>query len=260
MIAKLGGREYSDKVIDFANAWDEEYFEGSIMFGQMDNRNTIEEKIVIRKLTKEGIIDIYSTYSVRHFPADERKPVSSVERMADEGIYIGYGLYLSETGDVVCGGGSSLQQPHGPLLGYALFTVLPEQKICLLDYFAVMEDYRSHGVGSLFLQHMRESSVPYGGFLIESEDPDYAQGGEELAIRRKRLDFYGKNGAISTGIKANVFGVPYCLLFFPLKDAGLPDTQTLCQYFSNIYRRMVSPYHYETNIHIYPPSGPEFCD
>lgn len=220
-------------------------------------KSTVEEKIVIQKLTKEEILDIYSTHSVRHFPADERKPISSIERMAGEGVYVGYGLYSPGQGIGASKEGSSLPPSDRQLLGYAFFTVLPEQQICLLDYFAVMEDYRSHGVGSLFLQHMKASSTPYQGFLIESEDPAYAHGEEELAIRRKRLDFYGKNGAISTGIKATVFGVPYCLLFFPLQNVILPDTQTLCHYFSNIYRKMVSPHHYETNVHIYPPEEME---
>ena len=133
------------------------------------------------------------------------------------------------------------------------------QTLYELDYFAIMEDYRSLGLGSLFLQHMKASAAPYQGFLIESEDPDHANGESELSIRRKRLDFYGKNGALPTGIKATVFGVPYRLLFFPLQDAHLPDVETLCQHFSNIYQRMVSPHHYEANVHIYTHSGTYVC-
>ena len=62
----------------------------------MSIQNMDTDKIAIAKLTKEEIIAIYSTHSVRHFPADERKPVSSIERMASEGIYTGYGLYSSK--------------------------------------------------------------------------------------------------------------------------------------------------------------------
>ena len=217
----------------------------------MSIQNMDTDKIAIAKLTKEEIIAIYSTHSVRHFPADERKPVSSIERMASEGIYTGYGLYSSKYPDEA-GKQMASSELGRNLLGYAFFTVLPEQQTCLLDYFAVMENYRSHGIGSLFLQHMKSSPAPYNGFLIESEDPDYAKGEAELSIRRKRLDFYEKNGALPTGIKATVFGVPYCLLFFPLQGANLPDKETLCQHFSNIYRRMVAPCHYETNVHIFP--------
>ncbi len=223
------------------------------------NEHIFKKGFSIQKLTKETLIDIYSTHSVRHFPANERKPIASIERMIDEGVYIGYGLYSPGPGDGGCWKGSSLLLSDMQLLGYAFFTVPPGQQICLLDYFAIMEDYRSLGLGSLFLQHMKASAAPYQGFLIESEDPDYANGETELSIRRKRLDFYGKNGALPTGIKATVFGVPYRLLFFPLQDTHLPDEETLCEHFSNIYQRMVSPHHYEANVHIYPHSGTDFC-
>ena len=223
---------------------------------EISMQNMDADKIAVQELTKDEIIAIYSTHSVRHFPADERKPVSSIDRMASEGIYVGYGLYSSRQPDT----DNSEEQPPSPLhrrqlLGYAFFTALPERQICLLDYFAVMEDFRSHGIGSIFLQHMKASPSPYKGFLIESEDPDYAKGEAELSVRRKRLAFYERNGAVATGIKASVFGVPYCLLYFPLEDGGFPDTETLCSHFSNIYQRMVSPYHYETNVHIFPPLG-----
>lgn len=226
------------------------------IFMEISMQNMDTDKIAIQELRKDEIIAIYSTHSVRHFPADERKPISSIERMASEGIYIGYGLFSSGQPDTDEG----IERPsshicHGQLLGYAFFTALPEQQVCLLDYFAVMEDFRSHGIGSIFLRHMKTSPSPYKGFLIESEDPDYANGEAELSIRRKRLAFYERNGAVATGIKASVFGVPYCLLYFPLQDGGFPDTETLCSHFSNIYRRMVSPYHYETNVHIFPPFG-----
>lgn len=201
---------------------------------------TISKKdVIIRDLAKEEIIAIYTAHSIRHFPENERKPVSSIERMANEGIYVGYGLYLNG-------------KPE-ELLGYAFFTVLPDKKAILLDYFAVMEDYRNHGIGSLFLQYMKSSPNRYKGFLIESEDPDYAKDALELSTRRKRLSFYDRNGAIFTGIKATVFGVPYRLLFFPLRAKDIPPVSTLSSNFCNIYRRMVSPQNYETQVHIYLP-------
>ena len=116
-----------------------------------------------------------------------------------------------------------------------------------------MEDYRSCGVGSLFLQRMKSAPTDYRGFLIESEDPDYAKDPQEHSVRSKRLSFYNKNGAISTGITATVFGVPYCLLYFPLTAGKIPHTDQLVSDFSNIYRHMVSPVNFKSNIQICPP-------
>lgn len=199
------------------------------------------QDIDIKTLTSEEILAIYTTHSIRHFPEDERKPVSAIRRMAMEGIYAGYGLYLRKEPD--------------KLLGYAFFTVLLDEGCCLLDYFAIMEDYRSHGIGSLFLQCIRSYFPDLPGFLIESEDPDFAGNPSEYSIRCKRLAFYERNGAIFTGIKASVFGVPYRLLFFPLRHAderseAVLSVQAVQSDFFNIYRRMVSPEAFETQIHI----------
>ena len=198
----------------------------------MQNDSLQRQDIDIKILTGEEILDIYTTHSIRHFPEDERKPVSSIQRMTAEGIYTGYGLYS--------------RMESGSLLGYAFFTVLPDQGGCLLDYFAVMEDHRSHGIGSLFLQYIKSSFRDIPGFLIESEDPDYAENPSEYSVRCKRLDFYERNGAVFTGIRASVFGVPYRLLFFPIRNTEklssetLPEPvspETVYSNFCSIYRR-----------------------
>ncbi len=59
----------------------------------MQNDSLQRQDIDIKILTGEEILDIYTTHSIRHFPEDERKPVSSIQRMTAEGIYTGYGLY-----------------------------------------------------------------------------------------------------------------------------------------------------------------------
>lgn len=191
----------------------------------------------LRRLDKKEILSIYTTHSVRHFPENERKPIASIDRMSDEGIYIGYGLFPKE-------------RPE-QLLCYGFFTVLPEHGNILLDYFAVLEEYRSLGIGSLFLAKMKDSVTEYDGFLIESEDPDYAENDEELAIRNKRLAFYEKNNATFTGIRANVFDVHYRLLHFPILNQ--PKLQVLYSDFCAIYQHMVTEKNYKTKIHIFLP-------
>ncbi len=196
-----------------------------------------KENIIIKKLTDREIIDIYSTHSIRHFPADERKPLSSMERMIKDGIYTGYGLFDKENND--------------SLLCYAFFTILPDHRNILLDYFAVLEEYRSHGIGSLFLQHMKKNVIEYDGILIESEDPDYASHEKELSIRNKRIEFYNTNGCVFTGILAEVFGVHYRILYFPILST--PPLETLFTDFDAIYQHMVSHKNYKTDINIFMP-------
>lgn len=193
-----------------------------------------QHRIKIKKLGEEEILRIYQTYSADHFPPDELKPVASIQRMIKEGIYAGYGLYSD------C--------PDSLLYCYALFTILPDCCGVLLDYFAVMEEYRSCGIGSQFLHYMKEADTGFGGLIIESEDPGQAASKEELMIRNKRLAFYYSNGAEDTGIRARIFGVPYYILYLPLSQKA--DSDQIEEELKNIYRHMVNPKHYENDVRI----------
>ncbi len=186
----------------------------------------------LRKLDSQEILSIYTDHSVRHFPRNERKPISSIRRMAKEGIYTGYGLFEKE----------------GELLAYGFFTILPDKKTILLDYFAVMEQYRSCGIGSSFLKYTETALADYDGILIESENPDYAANEEERLVRDKRIAFYNRNGAIFTGILAKAFGVHYKVLFFPILST--PEKDSLCDDLRAIYQYMVPKILYKTQIHI----------
>ncbi len=192
-----------------------------------------KEDLVINKLTKEELISVYTTHSVRHFPADERKPVSSISRMTEEGRYAGYGLYREKDAELLC---------------YAFFTVLPGCRNILLDYFAVMEQYRSEGIGSYFLERMKYSITDCDGILIETENPDYARDESERIIRNKRISFYERNGAYFADILAKIFGVHYKILFLPVLQSPAPET--LLSDFDAIYRYMVPQEYYVTHIHI----------
>lgn len=205
----------------------------------MSQLNINKENITIKKLTDNEIIQIYSTHSLRHFPENELKPISSMERMLMEGIYTGYGLYDKDN--------------SSSLLCYAFFTILPDRRNILLDYFAVIEEYRNHGIGSLFLQHMKSSVTDYDGLLIESEDPDYASDEKELSIRNKRIAFYSGNGCVFTGILAEVFGVHYRILYFSI--LSMPPLETLFSDFDAIYQHMVSHKNYNSHIHIFKSDG-----
>lgn len=206
------------------------------------NQPMNEENIIIQRLSNEEILSIYTAHSIRHFPVNELKPASSVKRLAEKGVYIGYGLFEKEN--------TTHSAPL--LLCYAFFTVIPQRQNILLDYFAVMEDYRSHGIGSIFLNYAKSAITEYSGILIESENPDYAVNEEELIIQNKRLDFYKRNGACFTGILAEIFGVPYRLLYFPLteKQSSLEDLRSD---FDTIYQHMVSRENYEKHVRILMP-------
>lgn len=190
---------------------------------------------IVRELSCEDILSVYTTHSIRHFPKSERKPVNAIRKMAMEGLYKGYAMYENDR--------------KSTLLCYAFFVVPKGGRNVLLDYFAVMEEYRSIGTGSMFLQQLK-ASFTFDGVLIEVEDPDFAPSEEERTVQEKRIAFYEKNGTLFTGIRAQIFDVPYRILFLPVLCT--PSVQTLRNDFKSIYRHMVSPQYYEAKVFIRP--------
>lgn len=174
-----------------------------------------------KELPAEEVIRIYSTIAPLHFPKAELKPVENVKNYLENGLYTGYGFYENET-----------------LLAYALFLILPKERKLLLDYYAVLEEYRNDGIGSAFLRSLQTTLTSADGIYIESENPDYAKNEQEKAIQEKRIDFYHRNGAIFTGVLSTLFGVPYRVLYLPLSKKDLIDFH---QEIDLIYQTMFSP-------------------
>ena len=73
-----------------------------------------------------------------HFPPEEIKPFSIVEKAFNEKKYLPYGYY-----------------EEGELMAYTLF--FQEEDLLLLDYFAVMESLRGKGRGSEIIALMKEN-------------------------------------------------------------------------------------------------------
>ena len=83
----------------------------------------------IEKLAPSQIREIYTGPAVRHFPANERKPVAAIEKLLEDGMYIGLGMFEA--------GRSTDESEESPLMAYALFTKAADDYV-LLDYYAVL--------------------------------------------------------------------------------------------------------------------------
>ncbi len=173
----------------------------------------------IKQLTKDELIHLYANIAIHHFPKDEYKPVSAVERLYDQNIYSAYGLFEQDS-----------------LVGYALFVDMPDNDSLLLDYFAILEEYRSQGVGSIFLTQLRDAFPNRKGIFIESEDPDFAHDEADKKVRKKRLSFYEKNNAELTPFLSTLFGVHYRVFYVAF--AGPQSNEKLFADLRRIYDTM----------------------
>lgn len=168
---------------------------------------------IIKNLQQTETADIYTQWIHRHFPQSEIKPLKKIQSMWDAGAYHALGMYEKKMNN-------QEQKQQLNLIGYAFFVTAPKCNILLLDYFAIVEDYRSQGMGSIFLKEMKKYLDGYRSILIETEDIDCAQNEEELRTRQKRNSFYERSGAVMAGIKSSVYGVNYDIWNFPLTESA----------------------------------------
>lgn len=166
--------------------------------GSMKQSNKTLE---IRELDPEAVKQIYEAYMPLDFHKDELKPLKRIEVMTEEGTYCCYGLY-----------------EEGALAAYAFFCRAKEGKYYLLDYFAVLEGMRSGGYGSRFLALLCDYFKARGlsGIILETEHLDFPRNEEEKLIRRRRVDFYLRNGLRLTPVFSKINGVAYMIMSLPV--------------------------------------------
>lgn len=191
----------------------------------------------MKRLNRFETADIYEKWIRLHFPQDEIKPLKSIYRMWDMGCYSAVGIYTEARNN---------DAPE--FVGYAFFVSAPGSSQILLDYLAIVEKYRSQGIGSIFLKQANRILPEYKGILIETEDADFAENEEERRVREKRDSFYKRNGALLTGVKGEVYGVHYAIWNFPLKEAAKSDECR--ENLEKIYRIIAPGEKYEKHVKI----------
>ena len=126
------------------------------------------------------------------FPNSERKPYYLMKYWQHCGKME---LYELSDGNDFCG----------------LFITVICDELVLIDYLAVCSELRGRGVGSKALELAREKYKDKRLFLeIETTEKPC----EDLDIRKKRKQFYLKNGLSPCGFSVNLFGVEMEILAF----------------------------------------------
>lgn len=186
----------------------------------------------IRFLREEEAHFIYRHHLKLHFPADEVKPWKSISRMWADGCYFAVGVF-EDCGDVPDDASDGL-----PLLrGYAFFVESPDCDASLLDYYAILPEYRDAGLGGRTLQRLAELVRGKGKYiLLETEDLDFAKREEEIAERKRRDAFYARNGCVKTDVRGRIFTVRYAVWALGPAD---PDFDTVCADMNTLYRLMI---------------------
>lgn len=147
----------------------------------------------LRQLTNEDIEKIYNKHMIIDFPVEELKPIEVIKKLIKRNIYICYGLYENEE-----------------LLAYAFLAT--SKLYLLIDYYSVCANHRNKGIGSEFLNILKENCKSYNGIIVEVEKIECASNETEKVIRQRRINFYKKNGMIMTNISCTLFNVNFSIM------------------------------------------------
>ena len=153
-----------------------------------------------RKLNEKELTRVYLDEMRRDFPPTELKPLSMILNSEADGTAHTWGVFDGET-----------------LAAYLLMVRPAGSRVSQLDYFAVLPEYRSAGLGAQLLADLPQHERGAQAILIEAECPDKAED-EAMAVRR--LGFYSRCGARDTGFTEHLFDAWFRILVLDCPGAG----------------------------------------
>lgn len=135
--------------------------------------------------------EVYSYY-IEIFPEDERKSLeliqSSYEKQYTKIIEISY---------------------KNEMVGFMLLNRVKDKGYAVLDYLAVLPQYRNSKLGTKALQILLEQEKGNSGIFIEIEKVGLGKDVEENLLREKRKRFYEKVGFKKLSFDLFLFNVIY---------------------------------------------------
>lgn len=176
----------------------------------------------LRKISIREFKEIYNKHLKYDFPLSERKPFFLMKKMYLENKYSCYVL-----------------EEDNKLKAYAAF-VWKCEKTLLLDYFATVKEVRGNGIGSIMLEYLKEE-LDVSSLILECEHPNYALDEKDEMIRKKRIEFYKKNGAYLTNSEINLAGGKFNIMYLPMKlyDCNTNIKKELDLIYKNMYPKIL---------------------
>ena len=156
----------------------------------------------MKQLDLKERMELYKKHLSKDFHEDEVKPFEVIEGLITQSIYWCYGFF-----------------ENGEQMGYAYLTKAPNGEALLLDYLVVFEQHRNKGLGSAFLELMKEKLKKEGTFLLaEVENPEFAVTEKERKTRQRRIRFYRNSGFGMTKVRSRIFSDNYHIIYLALKE------------------------------------------
>lgn len=187
---------------------------------------------IVKKINENEVDYIYNNFMVKDFPKAELKPLERIKYTMSTGMCEVLALYDWEN-----------------IKSYAVLIIPQNGEYVLLDYFAVVKNYRGTGIGHEMLgkimKYIDRHKKHINGMFIECESPEYATSEYERTERERRIKFYKTCGCNETGFGSELFRVNYDILNINTdenyEEINLKDLEL-------IYRQMFKKEHFENKV------------
>ena len=191
-----------------------------------------------RKLNEKELTQVYLDEMRRDFPPTELKPLSMILNSEADGTAHTWGVFDGET-----------------LAAYLLMVRPAGSRVSQLDYFAVLPEYRSAGLGAQLLADLPQHERGAQAILIEAE----------CRIRR-RTKLWLCGGwlllpvrARDTGFTEHLFDAWFRILVLDCPGAGTFADRQAVDALVDCYRRTISETEWQKYVQFYCPDGTKYC-
>jgi len=134
----------------------------------------------------------------KDFPKNEYPPYKILYKQLKKGIQKGFVLLYD-----------------GNEVAYSICTQDKNSGFVLISLFAVYEEFRGKGIGSIFIEELKKIYSESSGIIVEVEKSETSQSIEEKAIREKRIAFYQRAGFNKIdNIDYSIWDVPMHLMVY----------------------------------------------
>lgn len=121
------------------------------------------------------------------------------------------------------------------IIGY-MITAKSKNKYILIEYFAIFEDYRSKGYGSICLKLCNEYYKNQKGIFLEVEKRGLGNDENQNVLRNRRISFYEKNGYKNANITAILYKTHFETLIYT--NSNIINQQEIISAYKDIYSKL----------------------
>lgn len=134
------------------------------------------EFVRVDPLDTSSFAEVYEQYE-QAFPAEERQPYNVLFSRFQQGVNV---LFICTCQQKIC--------------AFAFLFSLGKTRFVLLDYFSVLDELRSKGIGSNMMSFLKSELQNQTKIMVlEVENPEF---GEDREMKEKRIAFYLRNDAV----------------------------------------------------------------